>query len=254
MNIATKYLYGQGITDGMDKAILKSAGLTDLEIDVYLTIIDLGSCLAGEITRKTGIHRRTVYDAIERLIEKGLISYIKTNNRKYFEAYPPRKLLETLKEKETLLKGLMPELEKRFEFSKERKETLFFRGRQALKTVFDDQISEGKEVLVIASSIDVDKILEYYFPKFNQQRKEKNIKMKMLFSESLRNNKIIKRIPLAEIRYIEKHESNVSTNIYGARVSIVTWGENPSAILIKEKAVAEAYSNYFRILWKNSSR
>jgi len=235
---------------GMNKEILRNAGLTDLEIEVYLTIIDLGSCLAGEITRKTGIHRRTVYDAIERLIEKGLVSYIKTNNRKYFEAYPPRKLLEILKEKENLLKEAIPELEKRFEFSKEKKETLFFRGKQALKTVFDDQILEGKEVLVIASTVDVDRILEYYFPKFNVQRKEKNIRMKMLFSESLKGNKIIKRIPLAEIRYIPKHDSNVSTNIYGDKVSIVTWGENPTAILIKEKAIADAYRNYFWLLWQ----
>ena len=65
----------------MNKDLLKSIGLTDIEIEVYLAIIDLGSCLAGEIARKTGIHRRTVYDAINRLIEKGLVSYIKTYNR-----------------------------------------------------------------------------------------------------------------------------------------------------------------------------
>ena len=159
----------------MDKKILENLGMTAVEIEVYLAIIDLGSCLAGEITRKTGIHRRTVYDAIERLVEKGIISYIKTNNRKYFEAYPPKKLLEIVREKESLINSAIPELQKRFEFSKEKKETLFFRGKQALKTIFDDQIEEGKEVLVIASTIEVNKILEYYFPKFNLQRKEKNI-------------------------------------------------------------------------------
>ena len=234
----------------MNKDLLRNAGLTDMEIDVYLAIIDLGSCLAGEITRKTGIHRRTVYDAIERLIEKGLISYIKTNNRKYFEAYPPSKLLEILREKESLLEETLPELEQRFEFSKEKKETLFFRGKQALKTVFDDQILEGKEVLVIASTIDVDKILDYYFPKFNLQRKEKNIKMKMLFSKSLKGDKIIKKIPLVEVRYLPEYDSNVSTNIYGNKISIIVWGENPTATLIKEKAIADAYRNYFNFLWE----
>jgi len=233
----------------MNKDLLKNLGLTDIEIEVYLAIIDLGSCLAGEIARKTGIHRRTVYDAINRLIKKGLVSYIKTNNRRYFEAYHPRKLLEILREKEALTKEIIPELEKRFEFSKEKKETLFFRGKQALKTVFDDQIAEGKEVLVIASAIDVENILNYYFPKFNLQRKEKNIQLRMLFSESLKNNRIIRRIPLAEIRYLPKHESNVSTNIYGNKLSIIVWGENPTATLIKEKAIADAYSNYFNLLW-----
>lgn len=236
----------------MKKAMLENLGLTSIEIDVYMSIIDLGSCLAGEITRKTGIHRRTVYDALNRLIEKGLISYIKTNNRKYFEAYPPTKLLEIIKEKETLIKEAMPELQKRFDFSKEKKETLFFRGKQAVKTVFDDQIKEGKEVLVIASTIDVNEILNYYFPKFNLQRKEKKIKMKMLFSESLKKENLVKRIPLAEIRFLKKHESNVSTNIYRDKISIIVWGETPTATLIKEKAIADAYRNYFEMLWEKS--
>src|SRR3989344_3370012 len=166
----------------MNEKLLKEIGLTDIEIKVYLVLLKEGSSLAGDITRNTGIHRRTVYDAIERLVEKGLISYIKTNNRKYFEAYNPKKLLEVLKEKEQSIKEIVPELEKRFNFSKEKKETLFFRGEQALKTIFDDQIAEGKEILVLASTIEIKNILEYYFPKFNLQRKEKNIKMKMLFS------------------------------------------------------------------------
>jgi len=239
----------------MDKKLLQEIGLTSVEIDVYLAIIDLGSCLAGEITRKTSVHRRTVYDAIERLIEKGLISYIKTNNRKYFEAYNPKKLLEILKEKEELLKDTIPELEKRFNFSKEKKETLFFRGKQALKTIFDDQISEEKEVLVLASTVEIKNILEYYFPKFNLQRKEKNIKLKMLFSENLREKQLVKRIPLAEIRFLlREYDSNVSTNIYGDKISIVVWSEIPTATLIKEKAIANSYRNYFEILWSMAKK
>ena len=239
----------------MDKKLLQEIGLTSVEIEVYLAIIDLGSCLAGEITRKTSIHRRTVYDAIERLIQKGLISYIKTNNRKYFEAYNPKKLLEIIREKEELLKNTIPELEKRFNFSKEKKETLFFRGKQALKTIFDDQISEEKEVLVLASTVEIKNILEYYFPKFNLQRKEKNIKMKMLFSENLREKQLVKRIPLAEIRFLPKeYDSNVSTNIYGDKISIVVWSEEPTATLIKEKAIADSYRNYFDALWRISKK
>jgi len=239
----------------MDRKILQEVGLTPVEIDIYLAIIDLGSCLAGEITRKTSIHRRTVYDAIERLVEKGLVSYIKTNNRKYFEAVDPNRILEILREREHLVREIIPELEKRYSFSKEKKETLFFRGKRALKAIFDDQISEGKEVLVLASTVEIQEILEYYFPRFNIQRKEKNIQLKMLFSENLREKELVKRIPLAEIRFLpKKYGSNVSTNIYGDRISIVVWAEIPTATLIKEKAIAESYRNYFDVLWSNAKK
>ena len=117
--------------------------------------------MAGEITKKSGIHRRSVYDAIERLIQKGLVSYLKTNNRKYFEAVNPERLLEILKEKEDNIKTLLPELKLLKETSKEKKETLFFRGKQALRTVFDDQIRVGKEICIFGDAVNVKERLKF---------------------------------------------------------------------------------------------
>ena len=75
---------------------LKSAGLTDNESKIYLALIDLGPSLAGQISRKTGMYRRSVYDTIEMLIEKGLVSYILQNNRKIFQAANPERLLQII--------------------------------------------------------------------------------------------------------------------------------------------------------------
>ena len=66
----------------MNTEYLEELGLTNAEAKIYIALLELGSSQAGKITEKTGIHRRTVYDAIERLIEKGLISYIKQNNNR----------------------------------------------------------------------------------------------------------------------------------------------------------------------------
>ena len=52
---------------------IREAGLTENESKVYLALLDLGPSLAGQISRKTGMHRRTVYDTTEMLIKKGLI-------------------------------------------------------------------------------------------------------------------------------------------------------------------------------------
>ena len=46
----------------------------------------LGNALAGEITSHSGIHRRNVYDSIERLIEKFKLSEkVPERARKYME-------------------------------------------------------------------------------------------------------------------------------------------------------------------------
>ena len=55
---------------------LRDAGLTDNEDKVYTALVELGPSLAGRISRKIGLHRRTVYDVTEMLVKKGLVGYI----------------------------------------------------------------------------------------------------------------------------------------------------------------------------------
>ena len=176
----------------MNQKFLEEAGMTSVEARIYLALLEKGSIKAGEITRHTGVHRRSVYDAIERLIEKGLVSYIKTNNRRYFEAAPPERLLTLLKEKEENITQIMPELQLLGRLSEEKKEVVFFRGKQAIKTVFEDQVKEGKPIMVFGNAVNVNEIVKYYFPHFDKQRIEKNIPVRMLFDQSARKEEYLK--------------------------------------------------------------
>lgn len=230
--------------------LLREVGLTKTETRIYLTLLEEGPSLAGVLSRKSGIHRRSVYDALERLIEKGLVSYIKTNNRKYFEAVNPKKIIHILDEKREALKAVLPELEMKYNFVKERRETLFFRGKSGIKSLFDDQIEVGKPVFVIGASMKAVDLLKSYFQRYDRLRKENKIKVKAIFSEDLKGSNYIKNIPLAEIRFLPKHLlKNVATNVYGDRVAIIVIQHEPIAILIKDKAIAECYKNYFDLIW-----
>ena len=86
------------------KLALQEADLTGNEAKIYLALLELGSALAGEITKKSGINRTNVYDALDRLIEKGIVSYVITANRKYFEATNPERIISYLEEKENAIK------------------------------------------------------------------------------------------------------------------------------------------------------
>lgn len=232
----------------MNIGVLEGLGLTHAESKVYLALLELGSSQAGNITSKCGIHRRTVYDSIERLIEKGLISFIKQNNIKFYEAVDPIQLLKILKDKENNLKEMLPELKLLHETSKEKQETTFFRGKSGLKSVLNHQIDVGEEILIFGASANSRKILKSYFPHYNKQRIEKNIGVKIIFEESVRKDS--RSTPNSEIKYIPKEFSSpTAINIYGDNVAIILWSEDPVAILIKNREIAEGYKNYFRLLW-----
>jgi len=235
------------------KAILQEMGLTESEANVYLALLELGPSLAGRITRKTGIHRRNVYDITERLIKKGLVGYIVKNNRRFFEAVNPEKFKDILKQKESELDDVLPGLKELYESAKEKQETIFYKGREGLKAVFQEQISEvskEKEVLILGASKSAFEILPFYFKWYDIERVKKKIKARIIASEDLG-----KKIPLSEVRYIpQKYANPLAINIYGDKVAIVLWKKEPIAIVIKEKEVADAYRKYFELMWAGAKK
>lgn len=218
----------------MEKSLL-DFGLTLTETKVYLALLKNGNSLAGKITKETGLHRRTVYDAIERLIEKGLVSYISENNKKHFEAVNPERLFDILKEREESLQSSVLELIKLHNSAKKKNETLFFRGKQSLKPIFEDLLKE-KEILIIANKKCLDSL---YFSRFNMQRKGK-IKLLSELNIKLKNS---------ESKKLKLENSEISIFIYNESVSLIAWTENPIAILIKQKEFSDSFKIYFNFLW-----
>jgi HTH-type transcriptional regulator, sugar sensing transcriptional regulator len=227
--------------------ILKETGLTENEAKVYRALLELGPSLAGIISRKTGMHRRSVYDTTEMLIKKGLIGYILKNNRRLFQASNPERFLELLKEKETSISGIIPEMLSFYEKTQEKEETNFYKGKAGLKNVLEDEIRERREIMVLGASPFASEILKFYFRWFDERRKKYRIKERMIYDMNIK-----KKIPLAEIRYLpKKYASPLAVNIYGDKVAIILWSkENPFAIVIKNKEISEGYKKYFELMWK----
>jgi len=230
----------------METRTLIELGLTKNESEVYLALLELGPSLAGQISRKTGIHRRNIYDITERLIKKGLIGYIAKNNRKLFEAANPERLKEILSTKQQRLQEALPGLNLLYKKTKEKQETNFYKGIEGLKTVFQDQLSEkNKEILILGASSSASEVLPFYFKWYDKDRIKNKIKVRIIASDKL------KKIPLSEIRYLPaKYANPLAINIYRNKVAIILWGKSPIAIVIKQQEIADSYKKYFGLMWK----
>ncbi|MCR4285251.1 MAG: hypothetical protein NUV97_04400 [archaeon] len=224
---------------------LTRAGLTESESKVYLALLDLGPSLAGQIARKAGLHRRTVYDTTEMLINKGLIGYILQNNRRLFQAENPNRILKILQEKQDILTPMISELQIKYSKTNEKKETNFYKGKEGLKTVFEDQLNE-KEILILGANENASDVLQYYFKWYNEKRVARKIKTRII----ARSRKFSK-MKNAEIRYLPgKYASPLAINIYGDKTAIILWASQPLAIVIKNREISEEYKNYFELIWK----
>lgn len=228
---------------------LGQIGLTKNEGKVYLALLELGPSLAGQISRKTGLHRRNIYDITERLIQKGVIGYIVKNNRRLFEPVSPKRLKEILDEKQQSLDEILPHLNELYEQTKEKQETNFYKGSEGLKTIFQDQL-ESKEILILGASNSAFEILPFYFKWYDLARRKKKIKVKIIA-----NKQFNKPILLSEIRYLpEKYTNPLAINIYRDKVAIILWKKPPLAIVIKNEEIAESYKKYFELIWKSARK
>lgn len=228
-------------------ADLSLAGLTINEEKVYLALLDLGPSLAGQIARKSGLHRRTVYDTTEMLIQKGLVGYIVENNRRLFSASSPKRIIELLEEKEQILMPMVSSLEEKYNKTKKKESTLFYKGLNALRGVFESQLEE-KDLLILGANEEADEILKYYFKWYDQKRIKKKIDTRVIAL-----SREFKRVKGARVRYLPaRYASPVAVNIYGEKVAIIHWSKEPKVIVIKDGEISKGYRKYFEAMWSSA--
>ena len=84
----------------MDTGMLLQAGLTEGESKTYLALLELGASTTGAIVKSSGVSRSIIYNVLERLAQKGLVSVITRERTKYFQAADPSRIMDYLEEKE----------------------------------------------------------------------------------------------------------------------------------------------------------
>ncbi len=78
------------------KNTLQEIGLTQSEIKVYLALLKLGSSTKKSIVKEAKITPSKLYEIVDKLINKGLVSYVKKNKVLHFSAAPPEQVLDYL--------------------------------------------------------------------------------------------------------------------------------------------------------------
>ncbi|MDD5649851.1 MAG: helix-turn-helix domain-containing protein [Candidatus Nanoarchaeia archaeon] len=240
----------------MNESILEEIGLTKNEIKTYLALIKLGSSTTGKIIENTGLHRAIVYDTLEKLIQKGIVSFIIQNNRKVFKAYDPERLSKYLEEKQNKLKIILPELIGMYKTPKISIKTNVYEGKEGIKTIFEDILkTKPKFYYVFASYGGAKEILPFYLEHFYNKSEKLGIELKGILIDTLQGRERGKEISIhknVELKYMPKEfVSPATTYLYDNKVIFIIWSKAaPMAIMIENKSLYESFLNYFNILWK----
>ncbi len=241
--------------------ILHKIGLTVNESKVYEALLNRGVCTANQIALEAKIQRRNVYDTLKKLKEKGLASEIIEGGIRKFSAIHPQRLLDILKEKESMIEKSLPEMIQRYESYVPPEQTIVYKGIESVKNVYWDMIKEGKDYYTIGGRGNwLDPRWQFFFPKFDHERLKKGIKYLHLFYHELKNPKhpnykITQILKNSKHRFLPKgFTSTCSIIIYSNRVGSMTWGEEPMVVLIISNIISEGYKKYFEFMWEHCEK
>ncbi|MDD4983533.1 MAG: helix-turn-helix domain-containing protein [Candidatus ainarchaeum sp.] len=244
----------------MDIEILSKIGLSKGEIKIYSILLELGVSNITKIHEKTGIERRNIYDILNKLIERGLVTYIQENKKRLFKTTNPDKIISYIEDKENSLQKIkkdvqkqIPDLTKKFNSRQSTINGEIFRGKEGIKTIWDDSLNY-KEIYWIGSGRYVPKKYPAFFAMWNKKRVAKGIKLHNILREEMRGK--IKPWVSENIKFLPKEFSAnpVVIGIHGNKVVNYSYGKELFAFAIENQDIAESYKAYFKYLWNKVAK
>src|SRR3989344_908062 len=223
----------------MDTRILQEIGLTEGETKVYMALVELGTTTTGPIVKKSRVSASKVYEILNKLTAKGLVSHVIKAKTKYFRPADPERIIDFLDEKEKeiadkkqeMLK-IIPLLKSKFETG-EKREAEVFEGRKGVENIFWSIISElkrGEEYYVLGASYAFEEIeVRDFFEKYHKERARRGIKVKIMFNHDVTN--LVDSIhKVSEIRYMPREIiTPIQIIVWKDKTNIIMWQRKPIA-------------------------
>ncbi|MAG02570.1 hypothetical protein CMI42_04495 [Candidatus Pacearchaeota archaeon] len=246
----------------MDIENLIKIGLSKNEAIVYANLIKVGETSAHELISKTKLHKGVVYDNLERLIEKGLITFIIKEGKKFFQPSIPDSLTEfidneeeKIKEKRKLIVKIKEQIIEETKHSREKQEATIFKGKKAVRSFYAETLEKG-DYYVFGGPIEGVEIMgELFWDAHHLKRRKNKDHSYMLFNPSLKKWAEKQKGKYTHIKYFKgDFEPLTETHIQEDYVAIIVWTEDPVIFKMNNKQVVNSYKKYFNNMWKQAKR
>jgi len=242
----------------MNLEILRKIGLSDGEVRIYSALLDGGPSPVNLVHERTGIERRNIYDILNKLIERGLVTYATENRKRFFQISHPSRIIGYIEEKKhdldstkTIVEKEIPSIIEKFMARRPKISAEIFRGLAGVKAVWEDMLNY-RETYWIGAGRYIPKNFPHFFTGWNKRRVKLRVKWLNLMRYELRKE-VKKPLAYEKMKFLPKEFSGNPTVIavYGNKTVNFLLGDEFFAFVIESKELAENYKRYHRYLWEN---
>lgn len=247
----------------MYELMLQELGLSPNESRIYEALLELGEAGVSDISTRTSIHRRNVYDAINRLVEKGFATTVVGTKENKYIPIEPNKFLETIEEKKENLQKILPQMQSLFLNHKVKEGIYIYKGVEGLRNILRDVLNVGQTCYTIGgkgiwANPPTAPFTEWYL----KETQKRNIKSYTLFDTTAKE--LVKKMPKSNniiYRFLpDKYSSTAVVDIYGDRVAVYTGAslqetvdENVTIFMMISQNLADSYRQWFQFMWDRCS-
>ncbi len=241
-------------------AELRQLGLTDGEARVYTALLKTGPSTVGPIVKESGVAYSNIYEILDRLIKKGLITFILKEKTKYFQITNPARLQDFVEEKareqkqqEEIVRRIIPQLSR---IQKEKvQEAEIFVGFAGLKSAYDTMLSaarKGEEFLYFYDPKNSSEEIDRFYLRNMHRFRNTKIMLKGISPEQYQKNASHKETRWNKMQYVTFPVPG-TIDIFQDKVLLISW-KNTTGILITSEELAENYRAYFYSVWNTGKK
>lgn len=250
----------------LDK-ILKNIDISENAQKVYMCLLQNGAMPARLLAEKIGMPRPTVYDALNSLVNVGLVISRDEDGKSIFSTNDPNALdliidqrIENLAKSKEELQVLIPQLREQTQSIEPK--IRFFSGKEGIKEIFNDILwNKGIETYSVWPMNEmIDLFGAEYLAWHNKRRIERGIKLKAIRKFGERQD--FKKYPylsgetenLRQLKYAPKNmKFKMSYWIYADKVTFVSTGQYPFGFIVHSAEFSSMQKINFDLLWDVST-
>lgn len=235
---------------------LKSLGLGEKEIAVYLALLGLGEVGSSKIIKKTGLHGQFVYTALDILENKGLVGHVVKRGRKKFHAKNPHVLVRLAEHQKKVAHNVAEKLENLMVLPGEQ-EYEVFQGRESYVAhefeLLENTSEEGELLIIGGTGDEFAKNMGDEIRRYERIRREKKIKIRYIGSSDQLDylRKSVADRDFFEFKVLPGlFTGMVNTNIWQNVIGFNIFGQPVTSFVISSPIIAGSYKQFFETLWK----
>jgi len=243
----------------MHTELLLELGLKRNEAKIYEALLSFGGSGVSSIALRSKVDRRTVYDTLQRLVDKGIVYEIFGQKETTYEAVDPSKLLELAQEKVRKLETAMPDFLFAYQKHMAPERAYLYKGIEGVKNYIRLILQTGEDIYTLGGKgAWLDPRLKMFVEWFLKEAKKKGIKLHNIY-----DHEVQKQMPNApqvlseKYKFLPKEASGSSViDIFGDYVvtfsgmEVGTMSDDLTIFVIASPNLADSYRKWWQVLWK----